>query len=371
MKKDNTEEALLEVSEKFEKRTDSTIKESRTEADQKTSTSRSASDKLREIQRNKVGGDLKSERNYNDQLLTGERRETDSATTKQHTHSDSAISRERELKNSIMSEFLEEEKGQTDSEALRASHVLSDEVTAHSKTKISLTTRDEFLAIVSHDLRNPIGAASACAEMLLTGNEFALSPQTKPWIELIKRNTDTALRLISDLLDVERIAEGKLELKLESNSLDKVIRDVIESFTFMASSKNVLLRFTPSENTAEIVFDRDRITQVLSNLIGNALKFTPEGKPIDVGTLQTETGIQVFIRDTGPGIPAEKLNNIFDRFAQLGSQDRSGLGLGLYISKMLIEAHHGELWVQSKIGEGSTFYFTIPQQKAKPKDCLH
>ena len=359
----NTEESLLEVSEKFENRTDNTIKESRSEADHRTSSSRSAADTLRENQRNKFGGDLKSERDFIDQLLIGERRETDQATSKQQSHTDSAISQEREIKNSLMCEFLEEEKGQSDTEALHASHVLFDEVSAHSKTKVSLTTRDEFLAIVSHDLRNPIGAASSCAEMLLSNNEFELSSKIIPWIELIKRNTDTALRVISDLLDVERIAENKLELNFEVHNIDKVIREVIESFTFIASAKNVLLRFTPSNIITEVVFDCDRITQVLSNLISNALKFTPEGKSIKIGAVQTESVIQVFVQDTGPGIPDEKLNYIFDRFAQLGSKDRSGLGLGLYIAKMLIEAHHGQLWVDSKVGDGSTFYFTIPSQE--------
>ena len=125
----------------------------------------------------------------------------------------------------------------------------------------------------------------------------------------------------------------------------------------------MLLRFTPSNIINEVVFDSDRITQVLSNLVGNALKFTPEGKSINIGAVQIESGIQVFVQDTGPGIPEEKLNCIFDRFAQLGSKDRSGLGLGLYIAKMLIEAHHGQLWVDSKVGDGSTFYFTIPSQE--------
>jgi len=111
--------------------------------------------------------------------------------------------------------------------------------------------------------------------------------------------------------------------------------------------------------------------QVLSNLIGNALKFTPSGGSITLNANLGETEGEVSVCDTGPGIPEGKKDYIFDRFAQLRSKDRTGLGLGLYISKMLIEAHHGRLWVESKVGEGSTFYFAIPRQGPKSSKGIH
>ena len=377
-----TDESLHEARGKVDRRIDESVKAARNEADQITSSSRIEADTLRDNERDKVGYDIKDERKISDDRLLNERCAADKAMEQQRSQVDSAIVRERELKNALMSEFLEDERGQTDknilserdrtdSEVLYSSGLLSDEVAAHSKTKISLTTRDEFLAIVSHDLRNPIGTASSCAEMLLGDSTYKLDSEVKPWIELIKRNTDAALRLISDLLDMERISEGKFELNLDVHNIDKKIRDSVESFIFLASAKNVILRSLPSNISSDFVFDRDRIMQVLSNLIGNALKFTPAGGSIAVGATLSETGIQVFVRDTGPGIPEEKKNYIFDRFAQLGSKDRSGLGLGLYISKMFIEAHHGRLWVQSKVGEGSTFYFTIPKLEPKHKGSLH
>ncbi len=380
--RDRTDESLHEARGKVDRRIDESVKAARKEADQTTTSSRTAADTFRDSERDKVGYDIKGERKISDDRLHEERGAADKAMKRQRTQEDSAIVRERELKNALTSEFFENERGQTDkdilsertrtdSEVVRSSNLLSDEVFAHSKTKISLTTRDEFLAIVSHDLRNPIGTASSCAEMLLSGSDYKLDSEVKPWIELIKRNTDTALRLISDLLDMERIAEGKFELNLESHNIDQEIRDTIESFTLVASAKNVLLHSTPSSISGDIVFDRDRVMQVLSNLIGNALKFTPSGGSIAVGATLTEAGTQVFVCDTGPGILEEKKDFIFDRFAQLGSKDRSGLGLGLYISKMLVEAHHGRLSVKSKLGEGSTFYFTIPKLEPNHQNSLH
>lgn len=377
-----TDESLQEARGKVDRRIDESVKVARNEADQITSSSRTAADTLCKSERDKVKYDIKNERKISDDRLHDERSAADKAMARQRTQVDSAIVRERELKNALTSEFLENERGQTDkdiiserartdSEVIRSSNLLSNEVFAHLKTKILLTTRDEFLAIVSHDLRNPLGAAASCAEMLLGDFGYKLDSEVKPWIELIKRNTDTALRLIGDLLDMERAAEGKFKLKLEFHNIDKEIRDSIESFNLVASAKNVLLSFTPSNVSGDIVFDRDRILQVLSNLIGNALKFTPSGGSIAVGATLSEAGTQVFVRDTGPGILEEKKDCIFDRFAQLGSKDRSGLGLGLYISKMLIEAHQGSLWVKSKVGEGSTFYFTIPKLESMHEKGFH
>ncbi len=134
----------------------------------------------------------------------------------------------------------------------------------------------------------------------------------------------------------------------------------MESFIHAAISKNVLLRSIPSVTTSEIFCDRDRIVQVLSNLIGNALKFTSDGGKIIIKTESTDQEIIISVSDTGPGIPVEKTQKIFEKFAQLGSKDRNGLGLGLHISKMLVESHGGKLWVESQFGYGSTFFVSIP-----------
>lgn len=338
--RDKTDESLVGAIGNAENRTDTLVKKSRTESDQTTSSSRKEADAI-EGARSRV---------------------------------DAAIDQERTLKNALVSDLLEGEREQTDEDlgaersqtdlmVSHASNRLSDEVAQHSKTKVTLTTRDEFLAIVSHDLKNPIGTISSCAHLLL--DDAALrklgSEKVIHWIEVIERNAGAALRLIEDLLDMERVAEGKLHLKMESCSIDEIIRDSIESFVQVAAGKDVNLRALPSKVSTQAICDRDRIMQVLANLIGNALKFTSAGGSVVLSKNLTEAEVKVSVSDTGPGIPEERKGRIFERFAQLGSKDRRGLGLGLYISKMLIEAHKGRLWVQSKVGKGSTFYFVIPK----------
>lgn len=239
--------------------------------------------------------------------------------------------------------------------------LLKKEIAAHLKTKELLSLREGFLAIVSHDLKNPLGAISSCAEMVLKGitNE-KLGPETKDWVRLIKRNADTSLRMINDILDMERITNDKLEIHTAKNHLASIIKDVIDSFFHMASTKKIEIQFNPDEKCGHIFCDRDRILQVLSNLMCNAVKFTPDRGTILIKTVAKDNEVMVSVCDTGPGIPPEKMNTIFERYEQLKSKNRSGLGLGLYISKTLIEAHGGKIWVESKVGEGTQLNFTIP-----------
>ncbi len=245
--------------------------------------------------------------------------------------------------------------------------LLDKEIASHLKTKELLSLLEGFLAIVSHDLKNPLGAISACAEMVLKGaSNEKLGPETKGWVRFIKRNADTSLRMISDILDMERIANGKLEIHPEKNQLASIIRYVMDSFSHMASVKRIEIQFIPDEKCGHIFCDRDRILQVLSNLLSNAVKFTPEQGAVLIKTEVTDNEVLISVCDTGPGIPSEKISTVFERYEQLKSKNRSGLGLGLFISKTLIEAHGGKIWVESKIGQGTQFYFTIPM----PNHCL-
>ena len=371
--RDKTNESLKKSKSSTELQTDKQVQGERNEADQATSELRDIADSDSNKKRKESEYVTKDEKQIgNDQLLT-ERDQTDKAVELERSRVDLAIDKERELKNALASQLLEQERKltdknlsaertRTDSELQHTTGLLSDEVSEHTKTKISLTTRDEFLAIVSHDLKNPIGTASMCAEMLLEDPAFLiLGTEARKSVELIKRNIDTSLRLIADLLDMERIEGGKLQLKLEKYSLSQIIHEAIDSFAQAALAKNVLLKSVQTDIPSEVFCDKDRIMQVLSNLIGNALKFTPGSGTISVEIAFNETEFQVSVCDSGPGIPEEKRLQVFERYAQLGVNNRVGLGLGLYISKMLVEAHQGRLWVSSKFGEGSTFNFTIPQ----------
>ena len=370
--REKTNESLTAAQQKTTLRTQNSIDAERVAADLSTTKSRAEADAFRKSEFQDLRSDEKEERKKSDVRLNDERKDADQAIEKERTRVDAAINRERNLKDTLITTLLAEERGETDdnlqkeraktdSEVFQTSNLLTDEIAEHVKTKVNLTSRDEFLAIVSHDLRNPIGTVASCADMLLKDNTYKIDAELRPWIELIKRNVDASLRLISDILDMERVAEGKLELKLETHHVDQILRETVESFALTASARNILLKMEPSSKPFQAVCDRDRVSQVLSNLIGNALKFTPAGGFIILSASTAKNEVQIHVRDSGPGIPDEKKLLIFNRFAQLGSKDRTGLGLGLYIAKMLVEAHDGRLWVQSKLGQGSQFSFSLPQ----------
>jgi signal transduction histidine kinase len=374
--RDKTNESLSVAREQTERSTDNKVQAERTLTDQVTTSSRIQADSERENQR--VSLSAASNAVQDAGQLHDERRSADRATERERSQVDAALEKERELKNALVSRFLEQEREQTDenlslersrtdSKVEQGMTLLSAEVAGHLKTKTSLTTRDEFIAIVSHDLKNPIGAVSTCADMLLEDDyPKKLDAETRTWIEFMKRNADMSLRLINDLLDMERVAEGKLQLEFGRHDIGRIIRESVESHALLASAKSILLRIMPANISGDVLCDRDRVAQVVSNLISNAIKFTPEGGSITVNANFQENEVQVSVRDTGPGIPDNKKEQIFERFVQLSSNDRRGLGLGLHISKMLVEAHQGRLWVQSKCGEGSTFIFALP--KLQPKN---
>ena len=170
------------------------------------------------------------------------------------------------------------------------------------------------------------------------------------------------LGLIQDLLDIERIALGKFILHYEKHDVGEIIKEVVRDFRRDAAAKEITLTAKPEPGCGKVVCDRSRVVQVLSNLIGNAIKFTPAKGQICVSCAQTgeKKDVQVSVSDTGAGIAPEKIETIFERFSQINSQDRRGIGLGLYIAKMMVEEHPGRIWVESKLGEGSTFHFTLP-----------
>ena len=367
-----TNESLLATRDKTELQTDKLVRDERSQADRDTSSSRIASDSNRDSERAHQGNKVTKEQRAADDRIAGERISSDKAMELERSKIDDAMILEREVKSELASRLLgrerkltdkslSAERTKTDSNVDEASGILSSEVADHLKTRTSLTTRDEFIAILSHDLRNPIGAASSCAEMLLTDVSYkTMDSEIKHWLGFIKRNVDTSLRLIADLLDMERMANGKLELNIQRNCIGKIVRESVETFVLAASAKNILLRVVPANVEGWINCDADRIQQVISNLISNAIKFTPEGGRITVNVELNEAELQISVNDTGSGVPSENKDQIFERFAQLSSNDRRGLGLGLYISKLLVEAHHGSIVVESKLGHGSSFRFNIP-----------
>lgn len=224
--------------------------------------------------------------------------------------------------------------------------------------------KNDFISLVSHELRTPLTAMKAAVSNLLVGIGGGLSFTQNDCILLIKRNVDRLSRLIADLLDVSRIEAGRIELNKRILDITLLIKEAVLLFQEITAGKNLRLttHFTPGVESIEA--DADKITQVITNLVGNAVKFTPSGGEITVKVFKFGEFIQVDVIDTGLGIPKQDLNKVFEKFYQvtsLGSQETAkGTGLGLTISRGIVEKHGGKIWVESELGKGSKFSFTLP-----------
>ncbi len=351
-----TDESFDTYKDKAEIKTDKIVSENRIEADEARTERRSKADL-----ENK--GEIK-------QVIQGERKSEDKALKTERLENDLVIEQERNEKEQLLNKLVNAERNATDKNlskerqhtdlAVASSTELFDlEYKAHLETKSALTTREEFIAIVSHDLRNPISAILSFSDLIL--EDDSIHEKAKKYIEIIKRNAETSLRLIRDILDMERIENGKIQIQLAPHSLSDIITECVDRFRLVASAKNINLKAEKLYLKSPIRCDRDRVGQIISNLICNALKFTPEHGAVTVNAEEADSEIKVSIIDTGPGIPEDQKNRIFERFAQLGNKDRRGLGLGLYISKTLVESHNGKIWVTSEPGHGSAFCFTLPK----------
>ncbi|MFY0563082.1 PAS domain S-box protein [Archangium lansingense] len=224
--------------------------------------------------------------------------------------------------------------------------------------------RDEVLAVVSHDLRNPLNVISLGATYLLkhlpTGAEAA---SWRKHAELMRRSADQAVRLIQDLLEVAKLESGRLTLERQAQDVCRLVDDVIELHRPLAEVRRVRLERELEEGLPLVQADRSRVMQVFSNLIGNALRYTPEEGRITVRARREGAFVRFFVSDTGKGIAPEHLSHLFERYWQ-PKGTREGAGLGLPIAKGIIEAHGGDIAVESELGRGSTFSFTLPVDAA-------
>ncbi|WP_052519461.1 PAS domain-containing sensor histidine kinase [Archangium violaceum] len=230
--------------------------------------------------------------------------------------------------------------------------------------------RDEVLGIVAHDLRSPLNSISLWLQVVERQiqklGSADLQTRSQEPVRSIASSCRRMGRLIQDLLDVARLEAGRLSLNVSPQTPASLLREAIDSAGPEATGHQ--LHLDASEETPHVLADRDRLLQVFSNLLGNALKFTPEGGEIRVGARVEGEQVRFHVRDTGPGIPPESLAHIFDRFWQANRTDRRGAGLGLSIARGIVEAHGGTLQVESEPGRGSTFSFTVPVvPRAKPR----
>jgi len=219
--------------------------------------------------------------------------------------------------------------------------------------------RDQVLGIVAHDLRNPLSVILAQLWALKRQGAESERRSVKP-AEVIERAAKRMNRLIQDLLDVAVMESGQLTIEREQLAARDLIVGAADMQKPLASSSSLELRVELERDLPDIWGDRDRLLQVFENLIGNAIKFTKAGGRITVGAASREHEVLFRVEDTGSGIAPENLRRVFDRFWQASSAGRVGAGLGLPISKGIVEAHGGRIWVESAAGSGSTFFFTIP-----------
>ena len=220
-----------------------------------------------------------------------------------------------------------------------------------------IDAREEVLRIVAHDLRNPLNTVAMTTRLLL--DVPSTEQQRIDRLTVIQRAGERMNRLINDLLSVSIIEAGRLTVDPRPTPIRALLDDAMEMLRPIAADKAIRLETVAPSNAVEVLADPGRVLQVLSNLVGNAIKFTPKGGQITI-TVRPEDGLVAFeIADTGPGIPPEQLSNIFGRFWQASRADSRGIGLGLSIAKGIVEAHGQQLRVSSTVGVGSTFSFEL------------
>jgi signal transduction histidine kinase/heme exporter protein D len=244
-------------------------------------------------------------------------------------------------------------------EVARRASLAIDNARLYLESQQAVRAREEVLAIVSHDLRNPLNAVTLGSSLLQMSE--TLSAEDREQIDTIELSARRMARLIEDLLDVTRLEGGKrLPIQPETVEVSDLLGEAQELFRAQAGVTSVTLDFQADRDLPPVRADRHRVMQVLSNLIGNSLKFTPRGGRI--ATRATGDGGHVLfsVRDTGPGIPKENLHDIFSPYWQAKRAERLGAGLGLPIAKGIVETHGGRIWVESEPGNGTTFYFTLP-----------
>jgi PAS domain S-box-containing protein len=228
----------------------------------------------------------------------------------------------------------------------------------HRQAREAVRLRDEVLGVVSHDLRNPIAIISMTMQLL---REVDLPPEDRDRrMQAVERAAGTMNRLVTDLLDMSSIDAGRLSLDRDAVPATTLVEKAYLSFQPLAEQKGIALERSEEPGLPRVVADMERVMQVFSNLIGNALKFSDAGATVRMEAERRDGDVCFRVIDNGPGISPEDAAHVFDRFWQVRQTGRGGAGLGLAIARGIVEGHGGEMGVESTVGEGSTFWFTLP-----------
>lgn len=340
--RDKTDQALIDAKKILEEDADLVVLHARENADAVLAAAREKADEKLHTQTNRAPStSIAENRAHEDEVLQTER-----------DLADKNLKQERKEVNSTLRRLLPLEREATD-RTLFIERARSDTV---------LGNRDDFLGMVCHDLRDLLSGIVSHTELLKQQSDPDKGKPAFTSIMQIQRYAARMNRLIGDLVDVASIDSGKLSILPVREDTTLLINEAVHTFQSASSKKDITLVVDGIQNARLADFDYDRMLQVLANLLTNSIKFTENGGIITLSREEKGEVLQFCVSDTGAGIPHEMHEAIFERFWQVGKNDRRGLGLGLYISKCIIEAHGGKIWVESTLGVGSRFYFTLPLQ---------
>jgi signal transduction histidine kinase len=307
-----------------------------------------AREKADEKAGDEAGGDVPQETRS---ALALDREVEDQALHDKRAAADRSMRLERAAKARMLTRLLPLERDATDQYLL----------TERARSDDALATRDDFLGMVSHDLRDLLNGIVVSSQFLAQklekhGDSGPLLIETAR----IERYGARMNRLIGDLVDVASIDSGKLAMHADSGDVSALVAEAVDALQGSAATKGISLEIQSPQGPCAASFDHDRLLQVLANLIANSIKFTPRGGSIRVHCKRIGEAFEFCVDDTGEGIPVAMLEAVFERFWQVGKNDRRGLGLGLYISRCIVEAHGGTIRAESSPGQGTRMFFTLP-----------
>lgn len=245
--------------------------------------------------------------------------------------------------------------------ALHRARTYDAELEKRKHAELVAQAREDVLGVVAHDLRNPLNLIQMTVELII--DEELPVARRKEMLDIALRGAKQMNRLIDDLLDSARMQAGRLSLDVEEVSVGTIMRQAEETFRPLAERRHLHFETTVQDG-ATVRADPARVSQIVGNLVGNAIKFTPEQGSVKLRATPVDKNVVFQVVDDGPGIPPDNMSHLFDNFWQARKSDRRGVGLGLAIAKGLVEAHGGKIWVESTVDHGTTFSFSLPTVSA-------
>jgi signal transduction histidine kinase len=335
-----TDRSVAEELLAFDEVADAVIDKARERADEVLASARAKIDRPSIVPNLPSPQSIAEKRAFEDRVIERERASADEAVRVERAEHVALISAERE---------------ETDKDLL----------TERARSDDALATRDAFLGIVSHDLRNLLNVVLGYAALIAQEASEAAQPnQVLSNAQRIQRSGGRMNRLIGDLVDVAGIEAGMLAVTREIGDPTQVVTEAVDTFQQQASLNRVSLLAEIAQPLRSVAFDSARILQVLVNLLTNAIKFTPPDGQIVVSVENAADELRFSVRDTGCGIPSAQLASVFEPYVQVNKNDRRGVGLGLYISKCIVQGHGGRIWAERTTDNGSCFWFTLPVHAA-------